>query len=695
MGRIDAWSKATGQSRYVADFELPGMVHAAMARSEMAHARIVSIDTSEAEALPGVIGVYTASDLSDGLYGRSLIDTPLLARDRVRFVGERVVAVVAESRELAELAASMVVIEYEELPALFSIDEALAPGAIAIHENPAAYVGAVVKEGAGNNVIYHHLHGDEEELERALSGAVHRIDLTYRTQGVHQGYLEPQACLAYYESPQSVRIWLTNKAPYRVRDMVGNCLGIDPAAIELEAITLGGDFGGKGSAQDAPICVELSRRIGRPVRSVLRYSEDLTAANPRHPSEIRVRVGCDAEGRLVAFGIQARVNAGAYGSFTPNGAGPHGAVEVPSYRIPVFFSEMTRVYTNTVPRGNMRAPGGPQGMFAIESAMDELAHEAGIDPITLRRVNLLETGEFDSGHHDWVEHRGELTLAAALEAYRDVPVPEGWLHGRGISLYSRGTTTSVSTSMRISPLEDDCICVETPLVETGTGSHTVLREMIADQLGFAPEKVQVVGVSTGELPREAGAGGSRVTAGFAAAVDEAAKAWHNRLRDEPIVVDVHGEITPSVGSYTIQIAQVAVDPETGEMRVLELMNVVDVAAIINPAAHQMQIDGGSTMGFGYACLEDLDESEGHVWAANLGEYKLPSSRDVPAYRTVHVPGAVGVGTANVKNIGESTTPPVAPAIANALFAATGVRLRELPLKPERIYEQLRAATPSR
>lgn len=689
MSRVDAESKASGASRYVADFVLPGMAHAAVCRSTMPHARITRIDTSEAEGCPGVIGVFTGADVSPTPYGRSLIDTPLLATDKVRFVGERVAAVVAETRQQAELAASMIEIDYEPLDAVFDPVAALEPGAPVIHDAPWSYVGSGVQEGDPPNLVHRGVHGSPGEFATAYDASTHVIDATYTTQGVHHGYLEPQACIADYESPERTRIWLTNKAPYRVRDMVGNCLGIEPKTIELQPIFLGGDFGGKGSAQEAPLCTELSRKTGRPVKMVLRYNEDLTSTNPRHPSQIRVRIGADAEGRIQAVSMVAYLNAGAYGSFTPNVRAPHGSVEVQSYRIPVFHSEAVRVYTNAVPRGNMRAPGAPQGIFAMESAMDELAHVMEMDPVELRRRNLLVTGEADPNRTVWVEHRGIETLDAAMRALEPVTVPDGWLYGRGISVYSRPTTSISNTSIRLTPIDDGCVRVETPLVETGAGSHTALRQMLADQLGIAPTKFEVVGVATDDLPRDAGAGGSRVTAGLAAVVDVAAKQWSNRLRNEPIVAEINEDSGINVGSYTVQVAQVAVDPDTGQLKVLEVLSAVDVAEIINPLAHQMQIDGGTTMGVGYALLEDLDESDGTVWAANMGEYKLPSSRDVPSYKTVRVPGAVGLGTANVKNIGESTTPPVAAAIANAVDDATQCRIRDLPITAEKIYRAMK------
>lgn len=687
--RLDAAAKASGRARYAADIAIPGLAHVGVARSTMPHARIVSIDTSAAAASDGVIGVFTAANVNPRTYGRSLCDVPILAQDKVRFVGERVAAVVAHTRQQAEDAAVLVDIEYEPLPAMTTVAETLAAGATPIHDAPWAYDGSVTTQGAHPNVIYHEVRGSFDEVDKALSRAAYLVDHTYRTHGTHQGYLEPQACVADYRSPDLIKLWVTNKTPFQLRDVLGRCFGMPSSTFEIEPIMLGGDFGGKGSPQDAPLCIELSRLTRRPVKSTLSYSEDLTAAAPRHPAEMRVRLGCDQDGRLVAASIRAFLDAGAYGGFTPFGRGPRGATELGSYRFPVHATEVTRCYTNTVPRGNVRAPGGPQGTFALESAMTELALEAGLDPVEFRRRNLLTTGETDAERRTWLEHRSTQVIDAALAAERRIDVPPGWLHGRGIALYSRHTSTQVKATMRIHQSDDGCVRVETGIVETGTGSHTVLGQLLAGQLGLRPDQVDVAAAKTSDLPPDGGVGGSRVTVAMAAAAEVAAKAWRNRLDDKPILIEVDEPIDPHVGSYVMQIAQVAVDPETGELRVLEILTAIDVAEIIHPAAHQMQIDGGVAMGFGFCCLEDLGEAEGQVWAANLSEYKLPSARDVPRYRTIKVPGGVGVGAANIKNIGELTTPPVAPAIANAVFDATGRRLRDLPLTAERIYAAMK------
>ena len=491
---------------------------------------------SAALAAPGVIGVFTASDLAAGNYGRALRDIPVLARDKVRFVGEKVAAVVAETRLEAEAAAALVEVSYEPLDAVTTMDAALLDDAPVIHERAWEYPGAGTTPDEPPNAVFHKAFGDRDAVERALAQAPYVVDETYELSSVHQGYLETQACVADYESPQRVRVWLCNKMPYRAREIVGAALDLDPEAIEFQSIVIGGDFGGKGSPHEAVACIELSRLTGRPVKVVLRYGEDLIAVNPRHPSEYRVQVGCDAEGRLVGASLEALFNGGAYGAFTPRGIAPHSGGVIASYKVPAFYSEVARVYTNTVPRGNMRAPGAPQSVFAFESALDELAIEAGFDPVEFRRENLLETGDHDTEHEQWIEHRGRETLDAALDAFVPIDPPQGWHYGTGVVVYSRAMSANVSTSMRLIPLEDDCIRVETPIIETGAGMHTALREIIADQLGFDVDQVEVVGVSTDSLPHDSGVGGSRVTGGLSTAVDIAAKNWRNRARDDETIV---------------------------------------------------------------------------------------------------------------------------------------------------------------
>lgn len=695
-GRDDARAKASGATRYVGDLSLPGMLHVALVRSLVPRARIAGVDVKQAAALAGVAGVFTARDVSPATYGRSVRDIPILARDTVRFTGERIAAVVAESRQAAEAAAALVDVTYDDLPAVLSAEEAISPGSPAVHDEPWNYPRATARESDGHNVQSRVAHGSAEAARAALGAAAHVIDRGYATPSVHQGYLEPQACVAAMDGDR-LQVWATNKSPYRLRSQLAECLGLDPASIDIHPGPLGGDFGGKGSPMDIPLCAELARLTGRPVKLVLRYAEDLTATNPRHPARIRVRAGCDADGRLTAVEVRALLDGGAYAGFKPlANASLHGIDDcLLAYHVPVPYIESVIAYTNTVPRGHMRSPGSPQAAFALESALDELAGLAGLDPAEFRRRNLVRAGEPSASGKVWAEARGIATLDAALDrARRDqAEVPAGWRSGTGLALYAREAPDPAATSVRLVPLPGGRVRAEVPIPETGTGSHTVVRNLLAAGLGVGPADVDVAHVGTSDLPGDPGVGASRVTIGMAEALDRAARAWRERDGDgQPVTVQsgpVPGQAPPAVSSYCAQVAQVAVDPSTGQVAVLRIVSAVDAGRIVHPAGHQMQIDGGAVMGFGFACLEDLAEEDGQVTAANLGEFRLPAMADVPVLDTVLVDGGQGVTRANVKPVGELTNVPTAAAIANAVAAAVGCRIRELPVTAEKVYWALR------
>ena len=691
--RDDAWVKASGAARYVGDVSLPGMLYVAVVRSLVPHARIAGIDTKLAEAVDGVAGVFTAADVCPEPYGRSVRDIPILARGKVRYTGERIAAVVAESRTVAEAAAALVDVTYDDLPAVFSAEDAMLADAPAVHDEPWDYPRAVVRACDGRNVQSRVLHGSPEAAERALGVSEYVVDQVYTTPSGHQGYLEPQACVAAVEGDR-LRIWATNKSPYRLRAQLAECLGLDPGLIEIEPSLLGGDFGGKGSPMDIPLCAELARLTGRPVKLVLRFTEELTATNPRHPARIQVRAGCGRDGRLTAVAVRAVLNGGAYAGFKPLATvSLHGIEDCTlAYDAPVVCTETVIAYTNTVPRGHMRSPGSPQAAFALESALDELAGLAGLAPAELRRRNLVPPGAASVTGKVWAEARGVPVLDAAVgQAGRGrVAAPPGWRRGTGLAVYAREAPGVPATSVRLVSVPGGRVRAEVPFPETGTGSHTVVRNLLAAGLGVSPAHVEVVHVGTGELPGDAGVGDSRVTVGMAEALDRAVQAWRERRGDEAVQVQSGpnvpgGSAPPLVSSYCVQVAEVAVDAATGQVKVLEIISAVDVGRIVHPAGHQMQIDGGAVMGYGFALLEDLAEDDGQVTAATLGEFRLPVMADVPTLRTVLVDGGQGVTAANVKPVGELTNVPVAAAVANAVADATGCRIRDLPVTAEKVY----------
>lgn len=696
MGRIDAYDKAVGRTVYAGDVVLPGMCHAALVRSPLPHARIVGIDTSEAEAMPGVIGVFTAEDMPPVLYGRRVRDIPILARDEVMYVGQRVAAVVAETREQAEAAALMVFVDYEELPAVLDAEEAVAESSLLVHEAPWAFDGAVVKPTEGRNLQSVVRLGDEQDVEEALGASAHVIERTYTTPTGHQGYLEPQATLVHIEDGE-VHIWVSDKNPYRLREEVAHTSGFDISEIVLHPVAIGGDFGGKGSYGEVPLCVELARRVGRPVRLALRYSEDLISNAARHPSKIRIRIGCDAEGRLTGLHCDVLSDGGACAGYKPRErVDLHGFEEAGSaYRFAAMYLRSRIAYTHSLPRGHMRSPGEPEAVFAVESAIDELAAVVGMSPVELRRRNLLRTGDADALGRRYVEMRSIETLDAALSAAGDPsPGPEEWLTGTGLAIFHRATISTARTSLTLTQLDDGSYELGVPVPETGTGSHTFVRQALAERLGVPAESISVEQMPTDALPFDRGAGASRVSVALMMGIDRLLATWSERGDAKSVTVDVAEELTDHVTSFCTQIAHVAVDPGSGQVKVLEIVTAADVADVINPTAHRMQLEGGIVMGFGFACLEDLELKDGQVWAGNLGEFRIPSVQDTPRLRTVLVPGGKGVGPLNIKSVGELGNVAVAAAIANAIADAARVRVRDLPIRAENVWRLFVAADTS-
>jgi CO/xanthine dehydrogenase Mo-binding subunit len=693
--RPDARDKATGATQYSADLPIPGgALEAVLVRSLLPHAEIAGVSTKAALAVPGVIAVVTAADLPAGLAGRRVRDMPLLARKVARFAGEPIAAVLARSREAAESAAALVDVDYRELPAVLDPVAALTQDSALVHDAPWDYPGAVVAAENGPNLQSVVTDGDQIRVALALADAATVMTATYRTPAGHQGYLEPQTWVAFPPEHGILRLRGTTKSPYRLRNQIAACLGLRPEVLRVDPAPLGGDFGGKGGVCDASLCVALTQLAGRPVRLVLRSDEDITGTDARHPAVIRVQVGCDADGRLAGLDVDAVFDGGAYAAHKPiPSVNLHGALECAlGYRLPQVALRSRVAYTNTVPKGHMRAPGAPQAVFAVESVLDELAGAAGISPLDLRRRNLLTDGEPDAYSRSWPEARGRETLDRAVAAARRAPDTDaapGWALGKGIAVYARPTPTPSPTSLSLTPLPGGRLELGVPIPETGTGSHAVAGGRLAAELGIDPAQVVVRQLATTALPGDPGVGASRVTVGLSRAVIHLAEAWRASTQDGPVVVDVPAGTDPPALSYCAQVAQVAVDPETGQVRILELVSAVDVAAIVNSRAHQMQIDGGMVMGIGFACLEDLLEDDGLVLASNLGEFKLPAATDVPALRTVLVTGGRGVGAANVKAIGELTNVPVAAAVANAVADATGARVRQLPVTAERVYWSIR------
>jgi carbon-monoxide dehydrogenase large subunit len=732
VGRVEGPEKVRGEARYAADWARPGRLWGKALRSPVPHARIVRIDPSAARGLPGVHAVLTAADLPDILVGRQMFDMPLLAQDRVRFVGEKVAAVAAEDPELAEEAAGRITVEYEELPAVFDALEALGEGAPVLHADPGAYAFAP-KERPHPNVqsVLRYRLGDPD---RGFREAAHVFEHTFRTPRGHQGYLEPTAGFVAIDPDGRVQVWASNKMPFRLRELLAHAIQLPPERIVVNPCPIGGDFGGKGSLMDVPLCYYLARATGRPVKMVMTYVEELTAGNPRHASVITLRSGVAADGRLLARTARAVFDGGAYAAFKPvphvnlNGA----ALAQGVYRIPHMAIESLCVYTNNVPCGHMRSPGEPQMSFAVESHTDMIAAALGLDPAEFRRRNLLGEGDhLVTGHH--VERvRARETLEAALRAAGwATPKPRPTI-GRGIAMSHRHVGIGRANAGLTLQVDGTAVLL-TVVPDTGTGSLTILQQVVAEVLGLPLAAVRVQVGTTDAFATDSGAGGSRVTHVAGQAAYRAATEVRHRIlaeaaavlglpaealdlaggvvraggdagrslpladlaaraaaRGEAIEARIHYDARefPAVHTFCAQVAEVEVDRETGQVRLLRIVSAHDAGTVINPLGHQGQIEGGLIQGLGFALMEELGLAEGRVTTASLGDFKLPTTKDIPPLTTVILEDPAGPGPFNAKSIGESSNVPVAGAIANAVADACGARITSVPITAEKVHAAL-------
>src|SRR5919106_1852622 len=383
--RLEGAEKVSGKMRYAADVEIPGALWAKILRSPLPHARIVKIDTSNAARLPGVRGIITTTDLPPVMTGLRMKDMPLLARERVRFVGEPVAAVAADSAAVAEEALNLIDVQYEDLPYVTDPLKAIEPGAPVLHDNPAAYKNAPERAMELPN-IQSYGQWSNGDVDAGFKNAARIFEHTFRTPLGFHAYIEPHACTVRINDGDQIEIWASNKAPFTLRDRFARDLNLDSARIKVHILPVGGDFGGKTSIVEVPVCYFLAQRAGKPVKMVLDYSEELTACSHRHPAVITLRTGVAGDGRLCALHARAVFSGGGYAALKANAeVTVQGPRKVASYyKIPAIDVETFCVYTNQVPCTQTRTPGSPQIVFAFESQMDIIAKELRMDPLELR-----------------------------------------------------------------------------------------------------------------------------------------------------------------------------------------------------------------------------------------------------------------------------------------------------------------------
>lgn len=741
ISRADGMEKVTGRTVYGVDVTRTGMLWGKVLRSPLSHARIVNIDTSRASSLHGVRAVITGKDLPPKRVGRMLKDVPVLAWDRVLFVGEKVAAVAAESPEIGEEALSLIEVAYEELPAVFDPIEAMQPEAPVLHPELPPYEGLTGPVPGATNT-YGRLDWSQGDVAKGFSESDLVYEHRFSTQLMHQGYLEPHACLVEIDGKGRVHVWANNKTPYNLRMQMAEASDLRPEQIVIHPASIGGDFGGKGSFMDVPLCYQLSRVSGRPVKMIMTYAEELMASNPRHPSVITIKTGLKKDGLIQARNVKIVFNRGAYGAFIPALFLGGARYALGCYRIPHVRIEGCMVYTNNVPCGHMRAPGEAQVLFAVESHTDMIAKQLGKDPYEFRLQNVIREGnvtpcwETSAGIQleSFKNVRGEEILRKAAEGSGWHTPRAGKAVGRGMAMANRRPGPGVTTAI-VTLDGAGLVTLSTPVFETGTGATTIFKQFVAEELGIPVEQVALEVLDTDGLSFDSGVGAMRVTHTHGWATVHAArdlkakiKGVASRLFEWPedqvdlergkVMLSGHSEQQalslrdfarraigatgkPIVGqfrmhsppvdsaAFCVQVAEVNVDTETGQVRVRKLFTTHDVGTILNPLTHQGQIEGGIIQGLGFALIEEMPAENGQISTLNLGDYKLPNIQDVPGLATVLVAGAHGPMPYEAWGIGESSLAPVAPAIANAIEDAVGVRITELPITAEKVLRALK------
>ncbi|MCH8883343.1 MAG: xanthine dehydrogenase family protein molybdopterin-binding subunit [SAR324 cluster bacterium] len=730
--RIDNASKLTGQARFAEDVSLPGgVLHGRVLRSPHPHARIVSIDSRRAEGLPGVRAVVTAGDLPERLIGKCLQDERALAKDTVRFVGDRVAAVAADTPEIAGEALEAITVEYEPLPAVMDAFAALAPGAAVLHPELLQYrvVTAAAPEG-GNVCSKNSL--SRGDPEAAFGKCARVFEHAYRTEMVHHAYLEPHACLGIYNPDGSYTVHSTTQGSFGLRGLIADALGVPHNRVRLVPTEVGGGFGGKISLQDEVAAAALARKSGRPVRIAMNRREDFLCGTPRSGMHIAIKTGVNAEGELVARTMDIVLDSGAYAhsgvlmswSLPQFAEGP--------YRIPNLRIAVRCVYTNKPPCGAFRAPGGPQTNFAIESEMERIAEAMGWDPLEFRRKNVMPEGHVSLAGVELRNVMALETMDAGLElsGYRPSEASPAPNRGRGFALGNWNVGGMASAAV-LKLNEDGSASLLTGVVDI-TGVHTALAQIVAEALDLPMEQVTVQTLDTESAPHSTISAGSQALKSMG---DAALRAAHHvreqlfdlavealdaapgrlelvggqvRVRGEPgrsvavpallgKAMNVSGPVVGhgSTGAYKrmpgfgAHVADVEVDPETGQVRLLRYCAAQDVGVAINPVAVEGQIHGAVVQGVGMALSEELIFRDGRMANPNFLDYKIPSATDVPPIEAVLVERPAADGPFGAKGIGEPPIVPVQAAIANAIHAAVGVRVDTLPITPERLRRAIR------
>lgn len=734
-----------GKARYTMDAEneFPGLLHLKVVRSPHAHAQVKSIDRSEALAYPGVVTVLTWEDSPKRLFSSATHEDHLVDPDDTyvldnvaRFVGQRLVAVVAETEAAAEAACRLVKIEYDVLPAVFDPELAMLPGAPVLHD----------KGTAARGNIFVNIKGEIGSVTSGFESAFAVHEKIYSTSRVQHVHLETHGSIVWTGEDDRMHVRTSTQAPFITHQKLAYVFGINASKLHVFTERVGGGFGGKQEMISEDLCVLAHLKTGRPVKWEFTREEQFIGASTRHQMTTRVKLGATKDGLLTAIDVRVVSNTGAYGSHGSETLAASLGNPMTAYRCANKKADGFAVYTNMMPGGGFRGYGASQTTFAIECAIDELAEQLGIDPFTIRRLNMVKPG-------DWMESVwkdpsdvsfGSYGLDQCMDMVEKnlacdggLPMPEGmnWQQGTGVALamLDCGPPTEHRSGCVMSMRANGSFHLAVGSTEMGNGSVTSHRQIAASLLNCRADNVEIVNADTDLTPYDTGtfASTGTVVAGNGVAMaavalvenilqyagrhsDMPASAWRlqegfvisanrrialSELYTAGIAEGHHFEakrkayLSPRTTAFNVQGIKLAVHMVTGEIRILHSVHAADIGCLINPMQCRGQIEGAISMGMGWALTEQMVyDDKGKMLNAALRNYHIPAFADTPRSEIFFADTYDTIGPLGAKAQGECAINPVAPAIANALKNATGIRFAHLPLTPDRIFDQLVQAT---
>lgn len=732
--RPDGIDKVTGKAIYGPDFVAPGMLYGAILRSPHAHARILAIDTTAAECLPGVKAVVTHADFPDiagaADTGSEIFESrvQLLARDKAMFDGHAIAAVAATSQEIANAALALIKVDYEVLTPVITIDQALAADAPLLHEG-LVYPGA--PEGTAPSNVGGCIENTRGDVDAAMAGADHVLERTFTTQPVHQGYIEPHACVALWNEDGQAQIWASSQGHFMIRSMTASVLGIPLADLRVTPLEIGGGFGAKTKIYIEPVAMLLSRKVGRPVRLAMNRSEVFRASGPVTNGTFRIKLGAKSDGTIVAIDMDTVWNCGAFPAVADAYGGMKSAFS--SYRLDTFRVTGKVVVTNLPGRAAYRAPGAPQASFGVECLLDELAERLGMCPLELRLRNIARPGDTDySGLPN-----GRIGFAETLEAVKahphwQAPVAPGEARGFAVGSWANYGGPS---SAEVSVAEDGTIAVSEGNPDIG-GSRAAMAMMAAETLGVPYEKVRVAIPDTGSTGYCMLTAGSRVSyatgmavvqacekviddlkgrAGLAWGVDKSEVDWRDgaawcgtgQNAGEAMTLEQIAQNAPFMGGpisatgtvnaqgylpgFGAHICDVKVDRETGVTTISRYTTFQDVGRAIHPDYVEGQMQGGAAQGIGWAMNEEyVFDAAGRVDNPGFLDYRMPVCSDLPMIEAVMIEVNNPNHPFGVKGVGETPIVPPLATLCNAVSRAIGKRLTAVPLKPAAVHAAITA-----